>query len=186
MAVLAALSLHQDTKSQTLEDKPPEAEGTRVSFRFASSNGGYVDSKELKGKPYGLFFGFAHCPDICPTTLSEVSKTLSELGPAAKDFRMFFVTVDPERDTAPMLEQYMANFDPRIEALVPTFDELAQISKTFDATYKKIPTSDGDYTMGHTITVYLMDREGKLHSVTSFGELPEKRLAKVQKLLSSK
>jgi protein SCO1/2 len=182
-AVLATLSLHHGLKSQTLEDKPSEAATIGVSFRLASSNGGTIDSETLKGTPYGLFFGFTHCPEICPTTLYEMSKALKELGPEAKDFRVFFVTVDPERDTAAKLKDYLGNFDPRIEALVPTAGQLSQIAKAFNAVYEKVPTSDGSYTMGHTVTVYLVNRDGKLVDETFFGDYPEQRLAKLRKLI---
>ena len=154
-------------------------------FRLASSNGGVVDSKDLAGKPYGVFFGFTHCPEVCPTTLYEMTKTLEAVGGKAKDFRLFFITVDPERDTAPMLKDYLSNFDPRIEALVPTPDELAKVAKDFRAIYEKVPGSDGEYTMNHTATVYLMNRQGKLASTISYDELPENRIRKLAALMAA-
>ncbi|MGB9144009.1 MAG: SCO family protein, partial [Aestuariivirga sp.] len=101
-----------------------------------------------------------------------------------KDFRLFFITVDPERDTAAMLKDYLSNFDPRIEALVPTPDELTRVAKEFRAIYEKVPGSDGEYTMNHTATVYLMNREGKLASTISYDETPENRIAKLGQLLT--
>ncbi len=94
-------------------------------FRLASANGGVVDSQDLAGKPYAVFFGFTRCPEVCPTTMAEMSAALTELGDEGKDLRVFFVTVDPERDTAEFLKDYLSSFDPRIEALVPTAEELA-------------------------------------------------------------
>ncbi|MCB1417371.1 MAG: SCO family protein, partial [Nitratireductor sp.] len=140
--------------------------------------------RELAGKPYGVFFGFTHCPEVCPTTLYEMSTMLAGLGPEAKDFRLFFITVDPERDTAPFLKDYLANFDPRIEALVPTPDELQQVAKAYRAYYAKVKTSDGGYTMDHTATVYLMNGKGQLQSTIAFGEAAETRKAKLEKLLA--
>ena len=152
-------------------------------FRLASSNGGAVDAKDLKGKPYAVFFGFTHCPEVCPTTLYEMSNTLAKLGDAAKDFRVFFITVDPERDTAAMLKDYLANFDPRIEALVPNMEQLPKVAADFHVYYAKSPTSDGSYTMDHTATLFLLDENGLLASTISFGEAPDVREAKIRKLL---
>ena len=153
-------------------------------FRLASSNGGVVDSEELKGKPYGVFFGFTHCPEVCPTTLYQMTKALTAIDDGGKDFRLFFITVDPERDTAAMLKDYLSNFDPRIEALVPTPGELTKVAKEFRAIYEKVPGSDGEYTMNHTATVYLMNCEGKLLSTISYDETPGDRIAKLGQLLT--
>ncbi len=153
-------------------------------FRLASSNGGLVDSKDLLGRPYGIFFGFTHCPEVCPTTLYEMTKTLEAVGDEARDFRLFFITVDPERDTAPLLKDYLSNFDPRMEALVPTPDELAKIARDFRAIYEKVPASDGEYTMNHTATVFLMNGKGQLASTISYSETPENRIAKIKKLIA--
>ncbi|MCX7345229.1 MAG: SCO family protein [Alphaproteobacteria bacterium] len=152
-------------------------------FRLASANGGVVDSQDLAGKPFAVFFGFTRCPEVCPTTMAEMSAALTELGDQGKDLRVFFVTVDPERDTADFLKDYLSSFDPRIEALVPTADELAAMARAFRAFYAKSPTSDGGYTMDHTATVFLMDRQGKLASTISYGEEQATRMAKLRKLL---
>lgn len=152
-------------------------------FRLASANGGVVDSQDLAGKPYAVFFGFTRCPEVCPTTMAEMSAALTELGDEGKDLRVFFVTVDPERDTAEFLKDYLSSFDPRIEALVPTAEELATMARSFRAYYAKSPTSDGGYTMDHTATVFLMNRQGKLASTISYGEEQATRMAKLRKLL---
>lgn len=166
-----------------LDDKVMPVVDIGGPFRLASADGATIDPSVLAGKPFAVFFGFTHCPEVCPTTLFEMSKTLTELGPAAGDFRLYFITVDPERDTAAALKDYVANFDPRIVALVPTADELATVAKSYRVYFQKVPTSDGSYTMDHTATVYLMDREGKFHGTIAFGEAPENRLAKLKRLL---
>ena len=152
-------------------------------FRLASANGGVVDSRALAGKPYAVFFGFTRCPEVCPTTMAEMSAALTELGDQGRDLRVFFVTVDPARDTAAFLKDYLSSFDPRIEALVPSAEELAVMARDFRAFYAKSPTSDGGYTMDHTATVFLMNREGKLASTISYGEEQASRMAKLRKLL---
>ncbi len=154
-------------------------------FRLPSSKGGEVASADLKGKPYAVFFGFTHCPEVCPTTLYEMSGVLTRIGDDAKDFRVFFITVDPERDTVETMRDYIASFDPRMEALVPSLDQLPKLASDFRVYYKKVPTSDGAYTMDHTASVYLFDREGTFAGTISFGEAAELREAKVRRLLGT-
>ena len=153
-------------------------------FELASSNGGVVKSSDLAGKPYGVFFGFTHCPEVCPTTMYEMSESLKDIGDEARDFRLFFVTVDPERDTAEKLKDYVSNFDPRIEALVPTPEQLPIIAKSFRAIYEKVPVSDGDYTMNHTATLYLFGRDGQFRSTIGYGEERAIREKKIRSLMA--
>ena len=153
-------------------------------FKLASAQGGVVDSASLKGKPYAIFFGFTHCPEVCPTTMSDMTETLKQLGDGAKDFKLFFITVDPERDTAELLKDYVSNFDPRIDALVPTLEQLPGIAKSFRVIYEKVPTSDGSYTMNHSATVLLYGRDGEFAGTLAYGEKPEIRLQKLQRLIS--
>lgn len=167
---------------------PPEQAANAITiggpFELASSNGGVVKSADLKGKPYGVFFGFTHCPEVCPTTMYEMSESLKDLGAQAKDFRLFFITVDPEQDTAEKLKDYLSSFDPRIEALVPTMDQLPKVAKSFRAIYEKVPTSDGEYTMNHTATLFLFGRDGMFRSTIAYGEKREIREKKIKSLLA--
>ncbi len=96
---------------------------------------------------------------------------------------MFFVTVDPERDTVPNLRDYVSNFDPRIDALVPTMEQLPKVAASFRIYYAKVPTSDGGYTMDHTASVFLMGADGKFAGTIAYGEVSELREAKLRKLL---
>ena len=152
-------------------------------FHLASSKGGTVDSRDLEGKPYAVFFGFTNCPEVCPTTLYEMSQSLTELGPKAEGFRVFFITVDPGRDTIAAMKDYIGNFDPRIEALVPTPEQLQKLASDFRVFYEKVPTSDGGYTMNHTALVYLMDANGQFSGTIAFEEAKEMRQRKLLKLL---
>lgn len=154
-------------------------------FVLAAARGGTVDSQSLAGKPYAVFFGFTHCPEVCPTTLYEMSNNLAALGDAAKDFRVFFITVDPARDTVEAMKDYVSNFDPRIEALVPTEGQLKQLASDFRVYYAKVPTSDGGYTMDHTATIYLFGADGAFAGTIGYGEAGEMRQAKLRKLLDS-
>ena len=168
----------------TGEGVKPDLASFGAPFKLASSKGGELDSASLQGKPYGIFFGFTHCPEVCPTTLSDMSVALKDLGDQAKDFKLLFVTVDPERDTVPVVKDYLANFDPRIEGLVPTVDELPKVARSFHIYYKKEPTSDGSYTMDHTATLFLLDKNGALKSTISFDENRDTRVKKLTKLLA--
>ncbi|MBK1867329.1 SCO family protein [Aestuariivirga sp. YIM B02566] len=152
-------------------------------FKLAATTGETIDSTGLKGEPFAVFFGFTHCPEVCPTTLYEMSSTLGKLGDEAKNLRVYFVTVDPERDTLDFMKSYLTSFDPRIIGLRPSADELAQIAKAYRVFYERVPTSDGGYTMNHTALVYLMDREGRFFGTLDYEEKPEMRLTKLKRLL---
>jgi protein SCO1/2 len=130
------------------------------SFRLLDQNGKTVTDADLKGRPFLVFFGFTHCPDICPTTLFEVSEVLRQLGPDAGRARALFVTVDPERDTPEKLKDYLSSFDPHLIGLTGSPDAVERVLKAYRVYYKKVP-SEGGYTMDHTALVYLMDKQGR-------------------------
>ena len=153
-------------------------------FKLTSTKGGELDLATLKGTPYGIFFGFTQCPEVCPTTLNDMSVAMKELGEPAKNFRLLFVTVDPDRDTQDVMRDYISNFDPRIEGLIPTDQELQKVAKDFHIYYKKVATSDGGYTMDHTATLFLFDANGNLKSTVSFDEDKATRMEKLRKLLA--
>ncbi len=140
-------------------------------FRLVSASGEVVDSETLKGKPYVIFFGSTHCPEVGPTTLYTLTGALKEMGEAGAGIPAFFVTVDPDRDTPEALKAYMESFDNRVVALRPAdAGELSEITRTFRVFHRKQPTSDGSYTMDHTALVYLMDGNGEFFGTISYGE----------------
>jgi protein SCO1/2 len=130
-------------------------------FRLVDHNGRTVTEADFAGRPFLVFFGFTHCPDICPTTLFEISETLNRLGPAADGAAALFITVDPARDTPERLKQYVSSFHPRIYGLTGTQDEIDAVVNAYRAYAKKVPLEGGDYTMDHTAFVYLFDRDGR-------------------------
>ena len=153
-------------------------------FRLASASGEVVDSETLKGNPYVIFFGFTHCPEVCPTTLYTLSGALNDMGAAGAGIPAFFVTVDPDRDTPEALKAYMESFDNRVVALRPAnADELSAITKTFRVFYRRQPTSDGSYTMDHTALIYLMDGDGDFFGTISYGEDAETVRGKLERLV---
>jgi len=153
-------------------------------FSLTSHRGETIDNATLKGKPYLAFFGFTHCPDVCPTTLFELTDLMEELGPLADRFNVAFISVDPERDTQDMLEAYMASFDSRIIALRGSSDQTETAVKAFAAYAKKVPTDGGNYTMDHTAGVYLMDADGMFKGTLDMHEPREVRLKKIRNLVA--
>ncbi|MCA3595820.1 MAG: SCO family protein [Methylobacterium sp.] len=152
-------------------------------FRLADHDGQIVTDASLRGKPYALFFGFTHCPDVCPTSMLEITNDLDALGNAAKDFRVYFVTVDPARDTAALLKEYTGSFDRRIIGLVPKDEaELANMARLYRAIYRKVDTPSG-YTMDHTASIYLMDAKGQFFGTLDSKDTPAVRQAKLKRLL---
>jgi protein SCO1/2 len=135
-------------------------------FRLTDQNGAPVTDQDLKGKTFLVFFGFTHCPDVCPATLYEVSQILGKLGKDADRTVALFITVDPERDTPESMKDYLASFDPHIRGLSGDAAALAAVAKAYRVYYKKVPLEGGDYTMDHTAVVYLMDKDG--HFISPF------------------
>lgn len=182
--ITAAISLYLATPSPG-GGGPRSAADIGMPFVLASSKGGEIDSRTLIGKPYALFFGFTHCPEVCPTTLYEMSSSLEKLGDRAEGFRVFFVTVDPERDTVEKLRDYMSNFDPRMEGLVPAIEQLPALAAAYRIYYAKVPTSDGSYTMDHSASVFLFGRDGRYAGTIGYGTPADRREEILAKLLAS-
>ncbi|MFM8745604.1 MAG: SCO family protein [Aestuariivirga sp.] len=164
--------------------RPTSTATVGTPFVLASSKGGTVDQRSLDGQPYAVFFGFTRCTQVCPSTLNEVAAVLNGLGEQAKDFRVFFITVDPDRDTVETLRGYLENFDPRIEGLVPTPAQLQELATGFRIFYAKVPQPNGSYSMDHTASAFLFGADGRLADTMAFGEAPARRAQKIGKLLS--
>src|SRR6516165_968740 len=133
-------------------------------FKLIDQDGATVTDQDLKGRPFLVFFGFTHCPDVCPTTLFEVSQILRALGPDADRVRALFITVDPERDTPAAIKDYLSSFDPHLSGLTGDPAAIVAVAKAYRVYFKKVPLDEGGYTMDHTAIVYLMDKEGRFVS----------------------
>jgi len=139
----------------------PHAAAIGGPFQLVDQNGKPFSDQNMKGKPYLVFFGFTHCPDICPTTLFEMSQLMRKLGPDADRAGALFITVDPGRDTPAILKDYLASFDPHLRGLTGDQAAIDQAIKDYRVYAKKVPLQGGDYTMDHTAIVYLMDKDGR-------------------------
>jgi protein SCO1/2 len=157
-AALAAIAIVIWPRGGEVAVSPSSIGGT---FRLTDQNGRTVTDADLKGKPFLVFFGFTHCPDVCPTALFEMSEAFRRLGPDAEKINAIFISVDPARDTPEKLKDYLQSFHPRISALTGTQAEIDAVAKAYKAYAKKVPLDGGEYTMDHTAIVYLMDREGR-------------------------
>ncbi len=155
--------------------------GVDSSFRLTTHKGAMLTDADLKGRPFLVFFGFTYCPDICPTTLMELSDRYRVLGENADKLTTLFITVDPERDTQEVLSQYMEAFDPRFVALRGSTDEIDAVTKNYKAFSRKVPV-EGGYTMDHTAIVYMMDRQGRFVQSLDPHESESIQLAKLRRL----
>lgn len=153
-------------------------------FTLTTQTGEKLSDADLRGKPFAVFFGFTHCPEVCPTTLWETTEALKALGPDAEKLKVLFISVDPTRDTPEFLARYLQSFDPRIVGLTGTELEIAAVGKEYRAYWRKVPTEDGDYTMDHTASIFLMDRDGQFAGTISYGESMEVRLEKLRRLIA--
>ncbi|MBK5960963.1 copper-binding protein [Rhodoplanes elegans] len=150
-------------------------------FRLVDQDGKPISDTDFRGKPFLMFFGFTHCPDVCPTALFEASELLRALGPDASRTAVLFVSVDPERDTPAVLKDYLSSFEPGLRGVTGTPEEIAAVAKAFRVYYRKVPLEAGDYTMDHTAIVYLMDKQGKFVAPFNIKRAPEDAAADLKK-----
>ncbi|CUT12425.1 Cytochrome oxidase biogenesis protein Sco1SenCPrrC putative copper metallochaperone [Bradyrhizobium sp.] len=152
-------------------------------FQLTDQNGKAVTDKNLKGKPTLIFFGYTHCPDVCPTSLFEISEVLRAMGKDADKVNAVFISVDPERDTPATMKDYLSSFDPHLEGLSGDPAETAKVITSYRVYAKKVPTKDGDYTMDHTALIYLMDRDGRFVSPFNLKRTPEEAAVELKRYL---
>jgi protein SCO1 len=171
-------------------DKEPKFKSTDITgagygqtLELPDSDGKVRRLADFRGRAVVVFFGFTHCPDVCPTTLFDVSEVLRSLGPDADRAGALFITVDPQRDTTAAMKDYLASFDPHLRGLTGDADALAAVAKEYRVYYKKVPLDGGEYTMDHTAIVYLMDKEGRFVSPFNLKRKPDIAAAELRKYL---
>lgn len=139
---------------------------------------------DFKGKAVVLFFGFTHCPDVCPTTMIDLKNTMKLLGDQAGKLQVLFVTVDPARDTQEVLAKFVPSFDKRFIGLRGSLQETAETLGNFKIYYKEVPgAGENDYTIDHSAGMYAFDTEGKVRLYLSYGQKPADIASDIKKLL---
>jgi protein SCO1/2 len=158
-----------------------------VPFQLVDQNGQPITEQAFRGKPTALFFGFTHCPEVCPTTLFELDGWLKTVDPEATGLQAYFVTVDPERDTPEILGRYISNVTDRVKGIAGDPAKIAEVVKGFRVYAKKVPLDeaqpDGDYTMDHTASVFLLDADGRFKGTIAYGENPDTAIKKLENLM---
>lgn len=147
-----------------------------------SDTGETVSETDFSDKPMAIFFGFTYCPDVCPTTLFELSTYLERLGPLSENIHTIMVTVDPERDTPEFLEEYVAAFSDEIIGLTGSREAIDEAIANYRVYARRVELDDGDYTMDHTASVFLMNTENQLVGTLAYQESPETALPKLERL----
>lgn len=139
-------------------------------FALTDHNGKQRSLEDFRGQVVVMFFGFTHCPDVCPTTLAELAGAVKRLGPAGEKVQVLLVTIDPERDTPELLAKYVTAFNPKFLALRGNADETARVAKEFKVIYQKVAgPREENYAMDHSAGSYIFDRQGRLRLYVSYG-----------------
>ncbi|TDK38849.1 SCO family protein [Rhizobium deserti] len=180
--ILVGLALEVTQSKQQLAEAP-----FGVPFQLVAQNGQPITEKALQDKPTALFFGFTHCPEVCPTTLFELNGWMHKVDPDGTKLNGFFVSVDPERDTPELLGQYVANVTDRVKGISGPPEKVLEMIKGFKVYAKKVPVDEknpgGDYTMDHTASVFLLDNGGRFAGTIAYGENPEVAIKKLENLI---
>jgi protein SCO1 len=152
-------------------------------FTSVTHTGQTFSETNLKGRSSLMFFGFTHCPDVCPTELFEITQHMKAMGADADRLNVVFVTVDPERDTPEQMKLYLQSFDPRIIGLSGNSAQTEAMTKSFGVFVERVPLKDGGYTINHTASVYMFGADGAFQGMISPDEAGEMALAKIRRLM---
>jgi len=181
-AVLGWLTL------EVTQSKKDIAEGPfGVPFTLVAQNGQPITEKAFQDKPTALFFGFTHCPEVCPTTLFELNGWLHQVDPDGTKMNAYFVTVDPERDPPELLGRYVSNVTDRVIGISGDPGKIADVIKGFRVYARKVPVDEkdpnGDYTMDHTASVFLLNKGGRFAGTIAYGENTDTAMKKLENLI---
>ena len=180
LAALAFVSLRP-------QQKPPQPAPMALTsfggpFTLTGSDGKPFSSSKLNGEPYALFFGFTRCPDVCPTTLARLVRLRQQLGAGDQSFQIVFVSVDPDRDTPAEVGKYTGLFNSPVIGLTGSHAQIEQVKKQFGIFSQKVPVGGDDYTVNHTATVLLFDRDGQFAGTIATDETDPPALAKLKRI----
>lgn len=173
--------------------QPPVFQATDITgaefardFRLTDHNGQERTLEDFKGKLVAIFFGYTHCPDVCPTTLSDFAAALQQLGPLAERVQVIFVTVDPQRDTPELLKQFVPAFNPGFLGMYTDASTLQLLAKEYKVVYQKASIkSDDDYLIDHSAGTYIYDPQGRLRLLMPYGSSPDTIAHDLRALLAS-
>jgi protein SCO1 len=185
VAILAAAILWLTVFNRTDDGGGIVAASIGGPFTLVDQHGNTVTEAALKGQPSAMFFGYTFCPDVCPTTLADMTIWLDDLGSAADRLKVWFVTVDPERDTQAAMAEYLQAFDPRIVGLTGDRAAVDEMLAAFRVYSRKTGEDPDYYLMDHTASVYLLDAEGRFVGTVDYQEDPETVLAKLKRLVGT-
>jgi protein SCO1/2 len=155
-----------------------------ASFSLISSSGNEISNRDLIGRPQMMFFGFTHCPEICPTTIYRLSSTVESLG-ISDQVGIVFVTVDPARDHSEALADYVSNFSDNVTALTGSEADIKTLADHYRVVIQQVELADGDYTVDHTASVFLFDEKGAFSGVIAWGESDQMMEGKILRLLNA-
>ena len=144
-----------------------------------------ITQADLQGRPHAIFFGFTHCPDVSPTTLYEAGQWLARLGPDAEKIDVYFASVDPARDTAEIMGDYLRPFDDRIRAITGTPEQMEAMRREWRVFAERVPLEGEGYNVNHTATTFLMDEDGRFFGTIGYGEDADAAVAKLKRLAGS-
>jgi protein SCO1 len=185
--VAIVLAVYTVLMLRPVQETPTQQEPLAISsiggpFTLTGSDGKPFSSTALAGKPYAIFFGFTHCPDVCPTTLARMVRLRQQLGAGDQAFEILFVTVDPERDGPAEVGKYAELFNSPVTGLTGSPARIGQVKKQFGIFSQKAPDSNGGYSVDHTSTVLLFDRKGDFNGTISPEEGDSGALAKLKRI----
>ncbi|MEQ1752622.1 MAG: SCO family protein [Micropepsaceae bacterium] len=152
-------------------------------FQLLDQDGKKVSKRDILGRPALFFFGFTFCPDVCPTMLASMSASLVKLGEKSDKLGVYFVSVDPERDTSPVLKSYLSSFDPRIRGLTGTPAQIDAVAKSLGIYHARVDTGGGNYSIDHSALLIQLDSQGHFFGTIAFDEAPDAVQAKLKRLV---
>jgi protein SCO1/2 len=165
----------------TMRPGAPTASLIGGPFKLTDGDGHPVTDADMKGEPFLVFFGYTHCPDICPATLAEISDVLAKM--PGKPIKALFITIDPERDGAAAMKDYVSNFDSRVIGLTGDRAAIDEVEHAYRVYARKAPQPNGDYTMDHSAIVYLMDSKGRFVEAFNLDRKPEESARELETYL---
>lgn len=182
--VLVACTQKQDKPKPKFSSVDITGADFAKDFSLTDYEGKVRKLNDFRGKIVAVFFGFTQCPDVCPTTMAELSEVKKLLGDDADKLQAIFISVDPERDTPKVLKAYMANFDPTFLGMTPNPEQLAAVAKDFKVYYKKVEgRSKSSYTMDHSAGTYVYDQNGRIRLFGRYGSGAQALAGDIQQLL---